>query len=401
MNKIIFFLIDGIADEGKKTPLKEAHKKFFDIILEKCFLSYIYPLQKKYWPKYGEASISGLANLSILGYKINPEKFKRGVYEAIGSNINLKNGWLAARVNFATVDEKLTVIDRRAGRSIYGLEKLVQDLNKKIKLNIPFKLYHTLGHRGVLVLKNKLSYKITENDPFEVGKKIKKIKPLDQSSLAKKTAEILNNFLDQAYENLKNHPINQKRIQMNLLPANYLLIREPGNRILKLKNFFKKYKFKNGCVLATNGVDKGTCIAVGFKEFTLKEPKNIDEEMDVIYNSFLKNEKNFQLIYIHLKKADEAAHDKDFNKKKYFFEKFDILFKKIFSNYPNYIFVITGDHITSIKTGKHKFGPVPLLIINSSLRNNPKEFSEAEALKLGNYFKENSKIWEFLKKDVN
>jgi 2,3-bisphosphoglycerate-independent phosphoglycerate mutase len=402
MKKIFFFLIDGLADKGKETALRKAKKRFIDSILDRSFLSYIYPLPKEYWPKYGEVSVSGLANLSLLGYKISPEKFKRGVYEAIGSKIKFKNGWLAARINFATVDENLKVVDRRAGRNTYGLDILVAELNKKIKIRVPFKIYHTLGHRGVLIIKSKLSDKISENDPFDIGKKIKKIKPLDNSHLTKKTAEILNNFLEQAYQILKNHPINLERQKMYLLPANYLLFREPGNKILKLKNFFEKYEFKNGCVLATNGVDKGTCLAVGFKEFTLREAQDIDEEMRVIYQTLQAIvKKNYQIIYIHLKKADEAAHDKNFEKKKYFFEKFDLLLQNVFTANPNEIFVITGDHITSVLTGKHQFGPVPLLIINSSIKNNPKEFSESEALKLGNYFKENSQIWQFLRKNVN
>ncbi len=131
MKKIFFFLIDGLADKGKETALRKAKKRFIDSILDRSFLSYIYPLPKEYWPKYGEVSVSGLANLSLLGYKISPEKFKRGVYEAIGSKIKFKNGWLAARINFATIDEDLKIIDRRAGRNTYGLDILVAELNKK------------------------------------------------------------------------------------------------------------------------------------------------------------------------------------------------------------------------------------------------------------------------------
>ncbi len=398
MKKIIFFLIDGIADKGVNTPLRNAQKNFINSILKRSFLSYIYPLTKEYWPSFGEFSVSGLANLSILGYKIKPEKFKRGVYEAIGSGIKYKNGWLAIRANFATVDENLRVIDRRAGREIYGLNKLAKDINS-IKFEIPFNFYHTLGHRGVLVFKHKLSDNITTNDPYSVNKKVKKINPLDSSRLAIKTSLLLNKFLDECYKLLKEHSINKIRIKKGFLPANYLLLREAGSKKLKLTNFFKKYKFKNGIVLATNGVDKGTCISVGFKEFTLEESTDIENELKIASQAYKKVYKNFQVIYIHLKKADEAAHDKNFEKKKNFFEKFDKFLSKIF-NY-NDIFVITGDHITDTKSGKHKFGPVPLLIINSKKINNPKEFSEKEALKLGIYFKENSNIWKFLKENVS
>ena len=39
---------------------------------------------------------------------------------------------------------------------------------------------------------------------------------------------IINEFLDKAFEVLDKHPINEERRRRGLLPANYLLIRGPG-----------------------------------------------------------------------------------------------------------------------------------------------------------------------------
>lgn len=398
-SKIIFFLIDGLADKNSlKTPLKISNKPFIEFLLKnkKGFLSYILPLEKKYWPKYGEASVSGLANLGILGYKIKPDLFKRGPYEAIGIGVKYKNGWLAFRANFASVDRNLRVIDRRVGRNIYGLDILEKEINK-IKFSIPFVFKRGLGHRGVLIFKQKLSDKISFNDPLDINKKVKKIKNLSNDSLSIKTAKILNEFLRNVYIALENHKINIERTKKGLPPANYLLLREGGTKILKLRNFFEKYGFKNGITLATLGVDLGTCLSIGFKKFVLQESKDAKEEFKNVYKGIKKVINKYEIIYIHLKKADEASHDKNFEKKKIFFELFDQFFKKIYNK--NIIFVITGDHITSIKTGKHAYGPVPLLILNSSLNNNPSEFSEREAIRLGRFFTDNSKIWEFLNND--
>lgn len=399
-SKILFFLIDGIADKpSSQTPLRVSNKPFITSLLKnkKSFLSYILPLEKKYWPKFGEASVSGLANLGILGYKIKPEIFKRGPYEAIGIGIKYKNNWLAFRANFASVDRDLKIIDRRVGRNIYGLDILEKEINK-IKFEIPFIFKRSSGHRGVLIFKEKLSDKISFNDPLSINKKVKKIIPLSKDFLSIKTAEILNKFLDEIYVILNNHQINLKRIQKGLLPANYLLLREGGTKILKLKNFFKRFNFKNGITLATLGVDLGTCISVGFEKFVLPESKDIKDEIENIRKGLYKVLNKYEIIYVHLKKADEASHDKNFERKKLFFELFDSFFKNIYNE--NIIFVLTGDHITSIKTGKHAFGPVPFLILNSSLNNTPSEFSEKEAIRLGRFFKNNSKIWKFLKNDI-
>jgi len=400
MKKIIFFLIDGLADKNQqKTPLKLAKKPFMNQ-LNNLHLSYIYPLKKNYWPRQGNYSVSGLANLHLLGYKIKPEQFKRGPYEALGSDIVFKDGWLAFRANLATVDNKLRLIDRRAGRQIYGFQQLAKVINK-LSFEIPFNFYHTSGHRGVLIFKEKLSDKISDNDPYQLGKRVKKIQPLSKDSLTLKTAELINKFNNLVYQTLKNSPLNIKRQQLGLLPANYLLLREGGNKILKLKNFFKKFGFRNGLVIATHGVDKGTCLSVGFKKFNLTYSSTIDQELTKIKKVLIEKGNNYQLIYCHLKKADEASHDKDFNKKREFFEKFDLFFKLIYNKFPQTIFVITGDHITDTKTGKHQFGPVPLIIINSYLKNNPRDISEQEALRLGEFFKDNHQLWHFLKKNVN
>ncbi|GIW66946.1 MAG: phosphoglycerate mutase [Candidatus Parcubacteria bacterium] len=400
MKKVIFFLIDGLADiSSKNTPLRLANKPFLNSIKNKIHLSYIYPLKKKYWPKSGNYSISGLANFHLLGYKIKSNKFKRGPYEAIGSGIEFKNSWLAFRVNFATIDNNLILIDRRAGRNYYGFKKLVNEINS-IKFEVPFSLYHTSGHRGVLIFKYKLSENISENDPYEINLKLKKIKPLKNDYLSKKTADLINNFLDITYQKLRNSKINIERQKNGLLPANCILIREGGNKILNLKNFFIKYRFKNGVIIATNGVDKGTCLSVGFKEYNLKYPHNIEEESNNIYKAILNIYSKYHLIYCHFKKADELSHDKDFEGKKYFFENFDNFLKKISSKLKEDIFIITGDHITNTKSGKHMFGPVPLIIINSYLKNYPKEISEIEAIKLGEYFKNINNFWEFLEKNV-
>lgn len=397
--KIIFFLIDGIADfPSYKTPLRVSKKPFLEHLIKnkKTFLTYIFPLDKKYWPKYGESSVSGLANLGILGYKIKPDAFKRGPYEALGSKAKYKNGWLAFRANFASVDNNLKVIDRRIGRNTFGLDVLEKDINK-ITFEIPFTFKRTVGHRGVLIFKSKLSDRISFNDPLANGKKIKEIKALSNDQLSIKTSKILNNFLSKTYEFLKNHPINKERKRKNILPANYILIREGGTKILKLKNFFQRFKFKNGIVLSTLGVDLGTCLSVGFKKYILSESYTIDEEFKNILSALHKIINRYELVYVHVKKADEAAHDKDFKRKKDFFEKFDNFFSKIYNEKIKY--AITGDHITSVKTGKHAFGPVPLLFINSPLVNSPKEFSEKEAIKMDKLFDSNSKIWKFLKND--
>jgi 2,3-bisphosphoglycerate-independent phosphoglycerate mutase len=378
MARVIFFLIDGLGDPGINTPLKLAKKPNINGLLRNSFLANFEIFNRKEWPQKGYASLTGLANLKILGYK--NLKVKRGPLEAIGSDIDFENGNLALRVDFATVDKNLKVIDRRAGRNTFGLSELERAING-ILFSIPFHFHRTYGHRGVLIFKEKLSPFISDSDPLEKNKKVKKIKALKKDPLTKKTAKIVQKFLESAHYVLENHPINKEREKRKILKANYLLTREAGNSLPRLENFFKKYNLKNGLVIAENGVVKGGCKLVGFDALTLPEIENIKQRYNFYQKGIFENFDKYDLIYLHLKEADEASHDKNFKKKKEFFEFFDNWLIKIYKKFPQVKYVITGDHLTNTKTGKHTFGNLPILIINHKEKNYPKEFSEAEAKK--------------------
>jgi 2,3-bisphosphoglycerate-independent phosphoglycerate mutase len=383
MARVIFFLIDGLGDpvqnlpvSRQKTPLKLAKKLNINKLLKNSFLGNFKIFEKKEWPKKGYASLTGLANLKILGYK-NWE-VKRGPLEAIGSDINFENGNLALRVDFATVDKNLKVVDRRAGRDTFGLSGLERAINE-ILFDIPFHFHRTYEHRGVLIFKEKLSSFISDSDPAEKNKKVKKIKALKKDSLTKETAKIVQKFLQEAHYVLENHPINKEREKRKIFKANYLLTREAGNNLPQLENFFRKYNLRNGLVIAENGVVKGGCKLAGFAALTLPEIEDIKQRYNFYQKGISNNFDKYDLIYLHLKEADEASHDKNFKEKKEFFEFFDSWFIKIYRKFPQVKYIITGDHLTNAKTGKHAFGDLPILIINHKEKNYPKEFSEIEA----------------------
>lgn len=403
--KIIFFLIDGLADPaGPKTPLALARSKNIGQRLNRSFLSWTLPLNKSSWPKDGYASVSQDANLGLLGYSVKKIHVRRGPIEAIGSEIAYKNSDLAFRIDFGSVDASLKIIDRRAGRNNWGVKNLVADLNKMPFL-VPFRLYSTYGHRGVLVFKSdpnknkfKLSDQISNADPLSTNKKVLPIKPLVRDKNSIKTADLVQSFLSVSHDRLDRNPFNQKRLAKKLFKINFLLARGGGVGLPRIKNFFQRFNFKSGLVVAENGVIKGTCELAGFKTFTVPELKKESDQLEFIFKAVLNNQVKAEITYVHLKTADEASHDKNPEKKKMFFEKFDLAFGQLVKklNLDDFIFVITGDHITNSKTGQHQFGPVPIIFFNNQIKSNrPRAFSEKEALR----FKQikNDSIWRYLK----
>ena len=398
MENVFFILVDGLSDLPKElTPLSKATKSEINSIVRKSFVAKFLPLNKEEWPKTGYASISQYANLSILGNDVKKLYIRRGPIEAIGSDLEYKNGWLAIRVDFGTVDENLIVKDRRAGREIFGIDAIVEDLNK-MDFEIPFYIKRTYGHRGVLVFKEKLSDKITNSDPLEINKKVNIIEPLKKDKLSIKTAKILQNFLEKSYFLMKNHRINKERKERGFLEVNYLLTREAGNKLPKIKNFFKNFKFKNGVCIAENGVMKGTCKLAGFDCINVDE-MGYENQLDFIFKKILEVRKKYQFIYAHIKGADEAAHDKDFNRKVKFIENFDKYIGFLLNNvnFEKSILIITTDHITDCNTGKHEFGYVPILIYGNGIKgNNRKDFSEKEVMKVKKVFRPKD-LWNFIK----
>jgi 2,3-bisphosphoglycerate-independent phosphoglycerate mutase len=84
----------------------------------------------------------------------------RGVIEAVGAGIDMKDGDLALRCNFATLGEGKTLLDRRAGRSLTTAEavELAEAANQQINLEsypATFEFKATLGHRAVAVIRSK------------------------------------------------------------------------------------------------------------------------------------------------------------------------------------------------------------------------------------------------------
>ena len=89
----------------------------------------------------------------MLGYKFDHADYAgRGVIEAIGIGIDFKDGDLALRGNFSTLNDKDIIIDRRAGRHIEKEDALgvAKEIEEKIKFSNPetsVVVSPTIGHR--------------------------------------------------------------------------------------------------------------------------------------------------------------------------------------------------------------------------------------------------------------
>src|ERR1700690_3143913 len=214
-----------IKSLGNKTPLEVAETPNMDALAKTGKTGLMYSVKK------GVAPESDVAVISLLGY--DPFKYStgRGVIEAAGAGLNMKDGDLALRCNFATLGKGKNILDRRVARSLSTEEatELTKAVNKDVKLEsypATFEFCNTLGHRAVLLIRSKakpLSSNITNSDPAytivngigvakaEVEMVLQTCEPTDKTEAAKVSAGLLTEFIEKPDKLWENHSINQKR----------------------------------------------------------------------------------------------------------------------------------------------------------------------------------------------
>ena len=392
MRKVVFLLFDGLADLpiNNTTPLKEAKKPNLDYLAKNGLTGELTVLPNSYWKDRVLGSHHLL--ISLLGF--SPKKYptQRGPLEAVGSNTPYQSGHLALRCNLATVDNDLRVVDRRAGRSTYGLDEIIRYVNQHIDIGVPFTFMRTYGHRCILILRKNLSEKITPNDPYESGEKVRSIEALSKE--ATESAELLQKFVDKFYDLAQYHPKNYERKKKGLLPANYLLVRQSGNMLFDIPNFPEKWKIGKAVCLSENGAVKGTCMLADFNSVTIPEFP-FRESLEFIFDNIEELLAEYPLVLVHIKWADIPGHDGNFKEKVRVIEAID-KYLEAFKKFDG-ILVVTTDHITSTEFKTHMPGKVPLLIFGKGkAKDKVKTFDEFSVKKgrLKNY--NPAKMWKYV-----
>jgi 2,3-bisphosphoglycerate-independent phosphoglycerate mutase len=389
-----------IKSLGNKTPLEVAETPNMDSLAKTGKTGLMYSVQK------GVAPESDVAVISLLGY--DPFKYStgRGVIEAAGAGLKMKDGDLALRCNFATLGQGKNILDRRVARSLSTEEatELTQAVNKEVKLEAypaTFEFRNTLGHRAVLLIKSKakpLSSSITNSDPAytivnglgvakaEVEMVLQTCEPTDNTEAAKVSAALVNEFIEKSHKLWENHPINIKRAAEGKLKANVVLTRDAGHLLPKFFNINERYHVNFAC-LADMHAERGIAQLAGMDSSLLPPPSgNLQKDCEVRVKALLEALPRHDCFYIHLKGPDEPGHDGNCTLKtqiiaaidKYFFGP---LLKQI--SLEDNLICITTDHATPCILKVHSDTPVPVLISGDNIIGNGKaiKFCEKECAK--------------------
>lgn len=369
--KILLAIADGLGDRpcdilGGKTPLEYANTEHLDQIAKKGSTGIMDLYQA------GSPVGTDLGHLILFGYGINDYP-GRGPIEAFGEGMELIEGDVAFRCNFATLDENMNVTDRRAGRIREGTAKLAAALNGLEIDGVKILFKEATEHRAVMVLRGAgLSQKVTDTDPKKEGLPVKFSSGKDDSHEAEYTSTLLNKVIKEAHQILSKHPVNRERIEKGLLPANGILTRGAGI-MPKIDKITERLNFKACCVAAESTV-LGVARLAGFsilsdESFTGNIDTNIEKKASYAIDALKQND----FVALHYKATDLMGHDNNPHGKVKAIERFDYMLGLVISSLEqekmdNVVIALAADHSTPCERKEHSGEPVPIAICGKNIR---------------------------------
>lgn len=392
--KFIVILIDGMADyplsklDGK-TVLEAANTPTIDRLARTSEMGIVNTIPEGFPPG------SDVANLCVLGYAPEDYYTGRSPFEALSMGLELNPEDVTLRCNLVTLSEdqgysNKIMNDYSAGEiSTEEAKVLIEECQSKLGNN-EFAFYPGVSYRHVVIWHGGNS-DIILTPPHDISdKSISGYIPKGNDS------EKLYNMMKKSIEILADHPVNCKRQEQGLHPANSIWFWGEGTKP-ELPHFKEKYGL-SGSVISAVDLVKGLGVAAGL------EPVNVAGATGRIDTNFsgkaqraikcLKYGDDF--VYLHIEAADEAGHHGNIEEKIKSVELVDEKVLKFIMNnitdFKEYAIMILPDHYTPISIKTHSEEPVPFMIYrnyseygNNSARKQP-GFSEKTVQKSNLFF---------------
>jgi 2,3-bisphosphoglycerate-independent phosphoglycerate mutase len=310
---------------------------------------------------------SDTAHLAILGFDPYKVYTGRGPFEAMGVGMEVRPGDVAFRCNFSTVNDKMEILDRRAGRIKEGTSELARALDNWEFEGVKVYFREGTEHRGVLLLRAQgLSPLVSDPDPHEEG--IRPHECVPRAPEAALTARVVNAFVKRSYEMLREHPVNRERVKAGLKPANIILPRGAGI-MPHLPSFQERFGMKCAAIAGVALV-KGICRVTGMELLEVDGATGgLDTDMDAKMEAALKALDGHDMVLVNIKAADLCGHDGDYKMKVDVAGRIDKALGLLRKDFPEDVhFALTADHSTPVCAKDHTGDPVPLAIYGRHVR---------------------------------
>ena len=384
--KYVVVLGDGMADWPLEslnggTPLSCAETPAMNELAKMSEIGMVATIPE------GMAPGSDTANLSVMGY--DPRKYYTGrsPLEALSIGVDMKDSDVVYRCNLVTLTEEdapyeeQTILDHSSDEiSTEDAEILLRDVCRELE-NETYRFYTGTSYRHCLVWDKGQVLELTP--PHDIlTRKIGEYLPED---------ETLRYMQKRSYEILKDHPLNKKRKEQGLNPANSFWFWGAGTK--PILTSFENIYHKRGVMISAVDLLKG--IAVG-AEMDRIEVEGANGGLHTNYEGKAKaavkalTEQGYDFAYIHVEAPDEMGHQGSVEKKIQAIEYLDqrlirLVKEGLDASGEDYRMLILPDHPTPIKVRTHVAEPVPYLLYDST---KPQEhtwhYNEKEAAESGN-----------------
>ena len=364
--KYIIVLGDGMADEplevlGGKTPLDVADKKAIDALAKKGEVGLAYMVPE------GMSPGSDTANLSVTGYDPKIYYTGRSPLEALSIGVDMKATDVSLRCNVVTLSEEeeayedKKIIDHSSSEiSTEDAAVLVEALKEGLKKE-GYEFYVGTSYRHLLVWANGKVVELTP--PHDIlTKRIGDYLPED---------EVLREMMKKSYDILVNHPINMKRKEQGLNPANSAWFWGAGTRPA-LKSFEEKTG-KRGVMISAVDLLKGIAVGTGMDNISVEGANgglhtNYEGKARAALDALLNQ--GYDFAYVHVEAPDEMGHQGLVAEKVQAIENIDkyivkTLIEELDKSGEDYRILVLPDHPTPIRIRTHSSGPIPYLLYDS------------------------------------
>ncbi|MDY6985775.1 MAG: hypothetical protein SVE93_05150 [Candidatus Thermoplasmatota archaeon] len=380
MNSVLI-IISGSSDRpvpklDNRTPLQYAYKRNLNDLANKGINGLMYPIRAGIKP--GEA----ISIFSILGYDLKDYPgLSPVVNAALGSSLN--PGDLTLRGTFASMDDEGRMIKPDAGLEEGGkvLALTLDGMNINgvhISVNSFDEVTSAAKSIGTSECGVALHGKGLSNQIKAMANGgIPHFKSLNGSEEAKTTAQILNEFVENATKTLKDSDINRRRKLRRKLPANALILRDPM-MVPKIENFNEKYKVKGACVAGhylVKGVSRLCGMdVIGVEGATGGKNTNLIAKMEGVIEGLI----NYHFVLLHIKMSDIFGREKDVQGKIDAIERIDAALGYLLQEVGEETTIgVTSDYTRSTATGLITGDASPILFFSKNARRDEvKEFDE-------------------------
>jgi 2,3-bisphosphoglycerate-independent phosphoglycerate mutase len=367
--RCLLVILDGIADRpiealGQRTPLEAASTPNLDRLAAQALTGLMDVLGP------GIALSTELAHLLLFGFRLD-EFPGRGPLEALGAGVPMDESSVYLSASFASVARSsggFAIRERDLRLSDQELEELAQALESFEQGDVRVEFFPWGEGFGSLKLAGKASEHVTDSDPFWPGLPVASIQPregFDEDPLVLATCRALNSYLLWSHKRLEECPVNDSRRAKGRPPANFLLIKWAG-RLRYTPSFQDRWGMKASSI-GSSPVLKGTATFAGlhFEHVeTLKDPEEDMRRRMRLASGLLEN---FDLVHLHTKAPDDAAHLGEPQEKVRVIEALDkamIGLEEEGLLGPEVLLAIASDHATPTEGPLvHAGDPVPVALV--------------------------------------